>query len=105
MAVDVDCRRRIVVRGAIGDGGIAVERRTNQALVDPLPRRSVGAAIDVGADDVARRRNLPVQIHDMVGCCLNDDVVRHLRDMASTARDLYGKGVSCCGGGRSGEVQ
>ena len=41
----------------------------------------------------------------MVGRDLNDDLVRHLRDMPAAAGDLYGKGVSGCGGRRSGEVQ
>jgi hypothetical protein len=52
VAFYIDCRRGIVIGGTIGHGGIAVQRRTNQADVDFLPGRGVGTAIDVLTDDV-----------------------------------------------------
>jgi hypothetical protein len=85
LALYVDRCRCIVIGSAIGDCGIAVKRRTNQADVDFPPSRGVGTAIDVIADNVARCGSVPVQVNDMVSRGLDDDFIAHVRDMSAAA--------------------
>jgi hypothetical protein len=105
VAVNIDCCRRIVIRRAIGHRGVVVERRSNRAGVNLRPRRSVWTTIDVVADDIPRRRCLPSQVYHMVGRSLDDDFVRHLRDMPATPGSPLGEGVGTCSGRHSGKVQ
>jgi hypothetical protein len=105
MAVNIDCRRRVIVCAAIGHGGVCIQGGCDQACIDFVPRRSVRAAIKVIAGDVARSRRVPTQVHDMVGARLDDHFVRHLRSASMAPGNLQREGVGTCGCRRSSEVQ
>ena len=104
-ALEIDCGRSIVIRGVIGDGGIAVEGRTDQARVDPRPCISVWTAIDVVSGNVTRRRTFPVQIDDVLSGGLDDDLIRFFRDKPATPCCLHDEGVGGCSGRLSAEMQ